>query len=184
MSSGVQEVATKGQIYKELGRWCQEGSTLVQATFLTQPQEGPDKNAASDGKIGNFTEITKSSYRSTTEDAAEPEPASLGQGSGASLPPGVVFSIEDPSKSQAAPAEAVPSAPPTADLDPPEATNPELIARAQMLLNKLGYDAGTPDGHMDARMREAILSFERNNGLQETGTVTIQLVTMLERLTS
>jgi hypothetical protein len=151
---------------------------------LTQPQEGPDKNAASDGKIGNFTEITKSSYRSTTEDAAEPEPASLGQGSGASLPPGVVFSIEDPSKSQAAPAEAVPSAPPTADLDPPEATNPELIARAQMLLNKLGYDAGTPDGHMDARMREAILSFERNNGLQETGTVTIQLVTMLERLTS
>jgi localization factor PodJL len=151
---------------------------------LTQPQEGPDKNAASDGRIGNFTEITKSSYRSTTEDAAEPEPAWLGQGSGASLPPGVVFSIEDPSKSQAAPAEAVPSAPPTADLDPPEATNPELIARAQMLLNKLGYDAGTPDGHMDARMREAILSFERNNGLQETGTVTIQLVTMLERLTS
>src|SRR5262249_55568173 len=67
---------------------------------LTQPQEGPD-NAASDGKIGNFTEITKSSYRSTTEDAAEPESASLGQGSGASLPPGVVFSIEDPSKSQA-----------------------------------------------------------------------------------
>ena len=75
-------------------------------------------------------------------------------------------------------------APPTADLDPPEATNPELIAHAQMLLNKLGYDAGTPDGHMEARMREAILSFERNNGLQETGTVTIQLVTMLERLTS
>src|SRR5262249_51457299 len=102
--------------YKEFWQRRQESSTLVQATFLTQPQEGPDKNAASDGKIGNFTEITKSSYRSTTEDAAEPEPASLGQGSGASLPPGVVFSIEDPSKSQAAPAEAVPSVPPTADL--------------------------------------------------------------------
>jgi len=51
-----------------------------------------------------------------------------------------------------------------------------------MLLNKLGYDAGTPDGHMDARTREAILSFERNNGLRETGKVTIQLVTVLERL--
>ena len=150
---------------------------------LTQPQGGPDKNAASDGKTGNFTEITKSSYRSTTEDAAEPEPDSLGQSSGVSLPPGIVFSIEDPSKSQAAPAEAVPS-PPTADLYPSEATNRELIARAQMLLNKLGYDAGTPDGHMDARMRAAILSFERNNGVQETGTVTIQLVTVLERLTS
>src|SRR5262249_50637801 len=82
MSSGVQEVATKGPIYKEFRRWWQERSTLVHATPLTQPQESPDKNAASEGKIGNFTEITKSSYRSTTEDAAEPEPASLGQGSG------------------------------------------------------------------------------------------------------
>ena len=149
----------------------------------TQPQEGSDKNAASDGKTGNFTEMTKSSYRSTTEDAAEPEPASLGQDGGASLPPGIVFSIEDPNKSHAAPAEAVPSAPPTADLDPSEATNPELIARAQMLLNKLGYDAGAPHGKMTARTREAILSFERNNGLRETGTVTIQLVAVLERLT-
>jgi localization factor PodJL len=148
----------------------------------TQPQEGPDKNAASDGKTGNFTEITKSSYRSTTEDAAEPEPASLRQDGGASLPPGIVFSIKDQSKSQAAPAEAVPSAPPTADLDPSEAANPELIARAQMLLNKLGYNAGAPHGKMTARTREAILSFERNNGLRETGTVTIQLVTVLERL--
>jgi hypothetical protein len=36
---------------------------------------------------------------------------------------------------------------------------------------------------MTARTREAILSFERNNGLRETGTVTIQLVAVLERLT-
>jgi hypothetical protein len=146
----------------------------VQISLLTKHKEA----------TGNFTESTKSSYRSTTEDAAEPEPASLGQGSGVSLPPGIVFSIEDPSKSQAAPAEAAPSAPPAADLYPSEATNPELIARAQMLLNKLGYDVGTPDGHMNARMREAILSLKRNNGLQETGTVTIQLVTVLERLIS
>src|SRR5262249_49665853 len=149
---------------------------------LPQPQ-GLDKNAGSDGKTGNFTDVTKSYRSATTEDAEEPEPASLGQG-GVSFPPGIVFSTEDPSKSRATPAEAAPSAAPIADLDPQEATYPEIIARAQMLLNKLGYDAGTPDGHMDARTREAILSFERNNGLQETGTVTIQLVTMLERLTS
>jgi len=89
---------------------------------LPQPQ-GLDKNAGSDGKTGNFTDITKSYRSATTEDAEEPEPASLGQG-GVSLPPGIVFSTEDPSKSRATPAEAAPSAAPIADLDPQEATYP------------------------------------------------------------
>ena len=52
------------------------------------------------------------------------------------------------------------------------------------LLNKLGYDVGVPDGLMGARTRDAIKSFERKNGLEETGKVTIPLVTKLERLTS
>ena len=56
-------------------------------------------------------------------------------------------------------------------------TNASLVTRAQGLLNKLGYDVG-------ARTREAIKSFERKNGLEETGKVTIPLVTKLERLTS
>jgi len=43
---------------------------------------------------------------------------------------------------------------------------------------------GVPDGLMGARTREAIKSFERKNGLEETGKVTIPLVTKLERLTS
>jgi len=64
------------------------------------------------------------------------------------------------------------------------ATNTALISRAQALLNKLGYDIGMPDGLMGARTREAIKSFERKNGLEETGKVTIPLVTKLERLTS
>jgi localization factor PodJL len=62
--------------------------------------------------------------------------------------------------------------------------NTALVSRAQSLLNKLGYDVGMPDGLMGAKTRDAIKSFERNNGLQETGTVTIPLVTKLERLTS
>ena len=59
-----------------------------------------------------------------------------------------------------------------------------LVSRAQALLNKLGYDAGAPDGLMGARTREAIKSFERKNGLDETGKVTVPLVAKLERLTS
>lgn len=69
-----------------------------------------------------------------------------------------------------------------ADASP--ATNASLVTRAQGLLNKLGYDVGVPDGLMGAQTREAIRSFERKNGLEETGKVTIPLVTKLERLSS
>jgi len=43
---------------------------------------------------------------------------------------------------------------------------------------------GVPDGLMGLRTRDAIKSFERRNGLEETGKVTIPLVAKLERLTS
>jgi len=79
-------------------------------------------------------------------------------------------------------ANEVPEPQEWADASP--ATNVSLVTRAQGLLNKLGYGVGTPDGLMGARTREAIKSFERQNGLEETGQVTIPLVTKLERLTS
>ncbi len=151
---------------------------------LPQPQGDPDKNAANDSETGNFTEVTKSSYGPApagTGDAVEP--GALGQGDEVSLPPGIVFSVEDPSSPATDPAEALPG--PSVDpADAPEATSPALIARAQELLNKLGYNVGLVDGEMNARTRQAIAGFERNNGLQETGKVTIQLVTLLERLAS
>jgi localization factor PodJL len=65
---------------------------------------------------------------------------------------------------------------------PPLAPNPELVGRAQALLNQLGYDAGAPDGVMGDRTREAIRHFESQNGLEETGEVSVQLVTALESL--
>ncbi|MGH6735084.1 MAG: peptidoglycan-binding protein [Methyloceanibacter sp.] len=66
----------------------------------------------------------------------------------------------------------------------PKAENAALVTRAQMLLNQLGYDVGPPDGVAGERTRTAIKLFERRNGLEETGSVTIPLVTQLERLTS
>jgi localization factor PodJL len=60
--------------------------------------------------------------------------------------------------------------------------NVALVSRAQALLNKLGYDAGSADGAMGERTRAAIRSFERKTGLKETGDVTIPLVTQLERV--
>jgi localization factor PodJL len=63
-------------------------------------------------------------------------------------------------------------------------TDTGLVSRAQMLLNQLGYDAGPADGLMGARTREAIKSFERKNGLEETGTVSALLVAKLQRVSS
>ncbi len=65
-----------------------------------------------------------------------------------------------------------------------EAPNASLVARAQKLLNKLGYDAGPANGQIGERTSDAIKSFERRNGLEETGEISIQLVAKLERLTS
>jgi len=80
-----------------------------------------------------------------------------------------------------APAEAN-EVPETEDTALNSATpNTALVSRAQSLLKKLGYDVGTPDGLMGERTREAIRSFERKSGLKETGTVTVPLVTKLER---
>ncbi len=59
--------------------------------------------------------------------------------------------------------------------------NAALLSRAQSLLNKLGYDAGTADGVMGERTRTAIRNFQRQNGLAETGEVTAPLVTTLEQ---
>jgi localization factor PodJL len=64
------------------------------------------------------------------------------------------------------------------------ANSAPLVTRAQTLLNQLGYDAGAPDGLMGVRTREAIKSFERKNGLDETGQATMPLIAKLERLTS
>jgi localization factor PodJL len=62
--------------------------------------------------------------------------------------------------------------------------NRELVSRTQGLLNKLGYDVGAPDGELGDRTRDAIRKFQQRNGLDETGEVSVPLVTKLERLTS
>ncbi len=55
-----------------------------------------------------------------------------------------------------------------------------FVARAQTLLNKIGYEAGNTDGVMGLMTRAAILAFEAALGLEQTGRVTPDLVTRLE----
>ncbi|MEM7192924.1 MAG: SEL1-like repeat protein, partial [Pseudomonadota bacterium] len=59
-----------------------------------------------------------------------------------------------------------------------------LVSRAQSLLNKLGYDVGTPDGLAGEKTRAGVKRFQERNGLSQTGEITIPLVTQLEALAS
>ena len=66
----------------------------------------------------------------------------------------------------ATPAPLPPSPPPV--LGPPS----ELVREIQQRLNALGYDAGPEDGRMGEKTREAILTFQRSQGLNVTGEAT------------
>lgn len=103
--------------------------------------------------------------------------------SGSALPPGVVFTIEDPSSaSGTADVEMLATTPMKAPM-PRAALNhgSPLVTMAQELLNRLGYDVGSPDGVIGERTSSAVKLFQHRNGLKETGDVTIPLVRMLER---
>jgi localization factor PodJL len=55
----------------------------------------------------------------------------------------------------------------------------KAIRNIQAILNKNGYDAGTPDGVMGAKTVSAIKAFQTSIGEQPTGQVTDKLVTEL-----
>ena len=55
----------------------------------------------------------------------------------------------------------------------------KAIRNIQAILNKNGFDAGTPDGVMGAKTVTAIKSFQTSIGEQPTGQVTDKLVTEL-----
>ncbi|MEL7454043.1 MAG: SEL1-like repeat protein, partial [Pseudomonadota bacterium] len=55
----------------------------------------------------------------------------------------------------------------------------EQVLAIQETLNGLGYDAGTADGLMGAKTRQAILAFQRSAKLDDTGTVTNALIDAL-----
>jgi localization factor PodJL len=61
----------------------------------------------------------------------------------------------------------------------PAITNQDVVLRVQMLLGKLGYAVGTPDGILGPRTSEAIAEFERAAGMNESGAVNPRLLAVL-----
>jgi localization factor PodJL len=64
--------------------------------------------------------------------------------------------------------------------DPGEAiANRDVVMRVQMILGKLGYEVGEPDGVVGPMTRDAIRGFERQAGMSESGVVNPRLLAVL-----
>jgi len=55
----------------------------------------------------------------------------------------------------------------------------EVVKGVQQVLARLGYDVGAPDGLAGPKTAEAIRSFERGTGMNETGTINPRLLAVL-----
>ena len=58
----------------------------------------------------------------------------------------------------------------------------KLIAQAQSMLGRLGYGAGSSDGQMGPKTRNAIRRFQKRSGMKVTGDVSAELITRLAGL--
>ncbi len=66
------------------------------------------------------------------------------------------------------------------DADGAETVTSSMVRDAQILLNKLGYNAGTADGQAGTQTSEAILLFQSANRLPQSGAVTPTLLRQLQ----
>jgi len=62
----------------------------------------------------------------------------------------------------------------------PQVINPTSISRSQILLARLGYKPGPADGAVGAATRLAVIAYERDNGLAQTGRIDTALLSKLE----
>lgn len=58
-------------------------------------------------------------------------------------------------------------------------SNIKVVAGVQLALTLLGFDIGTPDGVAGPKTAEAIKSFERATGMNESGTINPRLLAVL-----
>ena len=57
------------------------------------------------------------------------------------------------------------------------------VMQTQTLLNELGYAVGKADGAIGPKTKNAIMNFQKNNNLSETGTVNSELIERLQMAT-
>jgi localization factor PodJL len=68
----------------------------------------------------------------------------------------------------------------TKDFNPgPAITAKDVVQKVQTALVRLGYDIGTPDGHLGPKTTDAIKLFERATGMSEVGAINPRLLAVL-----
>ena len=72
------------------------------------------------------------------------------------------------------------SAPAAATSAPEQVGDGELIVKAQQLLSDMGYDVGPMDGVMGSRTGNAVRLFQLQTGQPVNGTVSPELIQLLE----
>jgi peptidoglycan hydrolase-like protein with peptidoglycan-binding domain len=55
----------------------------------------------------------------------------------------------------------------------------EEIRQVQIVLNEKGFDIGEPDGVLNSRTRQALITFQQRQGLQASGRIDVQTTTAL-----
>jgi TPR repeat protein/peptidoglycan hydrolase-like protein with peptidoglycan-binding domain len=147
-------------------------------------------NGGVDGRIGRNTRnaIREFERRMGAPETGEPSPeliATLRRQTRETLPP-----VREQPPEAAAPAAAAPpaaavapgavSAPATPGPAAPPAADPQ-VARTQELLQGLGYYHGGIDGRLTTNLRVAIVAFQKDAGLPETGDLTAATYDALQR---
>lgn len=68
----------------------------------------------------------------------------------------------------------------TKDFNPgPAITAKDVVQKVQTALVRLGYDIGTPDGHLGPKTTDAIKAFEHGTGMNEVGAINPRLLAVL-----
>ena len=58
-------------------------------------------------------------------------------------------------------------------------TDKTVVSKVQLALTRLGFDVGTPNGHMGPKTADAIKAFERGTGMTEVGAINPRLLAVL-----
>jgi len=61
----------------------------------------------------------------------------------------------------------------------PVVSNKDVVMKVQVALMRLGYDIGTPDGHMGPKTTVAIKAFEQGTGMTQVGQINPRLLAVL-----
>lgn len=146
-----------------------EKAAAARQAASDDPADEAADEAADGAESSAPAEETPAGTRQPQADPPEGDPAASDQAADAPMPP---QTAARPPRREIPPAPGRP---------PADQTTRELVMASQMLLERLGYNPGTPDGVTGDQTRRAVRAFQRDQGMPVTGQVTLELLSQLQR---